>query len=225
MFSLQWPAQFPRFGDDGCPRTLQAFLDSIGPNLYFRYRWEREREAVSSGTLSEYLNIPTSLPNTRHKSLINYVLCRSSNNPHHTAIAIEKMIFIVLPLSEFYLIFSVKAAKFPINHWRMTATEGWWAMLQRWRTFSFPEKAFFPHKSHNTAAPAESGLSVHCFDIYAILSLRWWAANSSCQMRPRATNWSRENTASPPSIKWVLSVPMACHAQSLWTASHLQNKI
>ena len=130
-----------RFGDDGCPRTLQAFLDSIGPNLYFRYRWEREREAVSSGTLSEYLNIPTSLPNTRHKSLINYVLCRSSNNPHHTAI--EKIIFIVLPLSEFYLIFSVKAAKFPINHWRMTATEGWWAMLQRWRTFSFPENKHF----------------------------------------------------------------------------------
>ena len=28
-------------------------------------------------------------------------------------------------------IFSVRAAKFPINHWRMTATEGWWVMLQR----------------------------------------------------------------------------------------------
>ena len=103
-----------------------------------------EREAVSSGTLSEYLNIPTSLPNTRHKSLINYVLCRSSNNPH-TAIwsSIEKIIFIFLPLSEFYLIFSAKAAKFPINHWRMTATEGWWAKLQRWRTFPFSQTKHF----------------------------------------------------------------------------------
>ena len=29
-----------RFGNDGCPKTLQAFLDSTGSKLFFRYRWD-----------------------------------------------------------------------------------------------------------------------------------------------------------------------------------------
>ena len=27
-----------RFGDDGCPKTLQAFLDSGGQHLHFSFR-------------------------------------------------------------------------------------------------------------------------------------------------------------------------------------------
>ena len=42
-------SSFCRFGDDGCPRSLQAFLDSISPNLYFRYRWERLRDQLEAG--------------------------------------------------------------------------------------------------------------------------------------------------------------------------------
>ena len=76
--------------------------------------------------------------------------------------------------------------------------------------FSFLPNKTFQQKSYNTAAPAKSMLTARCSDIYVVRSLRWWAANSSCQMRLRATNWSRENTASPPSIKWVLSPAMEC---------------
>ena len=77
--------------------------------------------------------------------------------------------------------------------------------------------------SNNTAASAKSVLTAPCSDIYAVPSLRWWAANSSCQMRLRATNWSRGNTASPPSIKWVLSPAMACQLR-VWIHG-FENKI
>ena len=48
-FSPNDSSSFSRFGDDGCPRSLQAFLDSISPNLYFRYRWERLRDQWEAG--------------------------------------------------------------------------------------------------------------------------------------------------------------------------------
>ena len=84
-FSPNDSSSFSRFGDDGCPRSLQAFLDSISPNLYFRYRWERLRDQCgrlagvilgNTRGIFEYSQL-TSLPHTRHKSRINYVLCRS----------------------------------------------------------------------------------------------------------------------------------------------------